>query len=140
MIDWDNKTYWAEYDHFRVSSESDKYRLHVHGYRGNAGDSMTSPWNSHDTMMFSTKDSDNDNRFYDNCADHYHGAWWFKSCFESHLNGIYYHKGAHNNYFVRNGVQWNTIHTHSSLKKVMMMVKPTKDVHDDATDYINGVD
>ncbi len=31
-------------------------------------------------------------RFYDNCAEHYHGAWWFRSCFQSHLNGRYYMK------------------------------------------------
>ena len=27
-------------------------------------------------------------------------------------------QGLHNNYFVRNGIQWNSIHTYSSLKQV----------------------
>ena len=66
-------------------------RLHVHGYHGNAGDSMTLGEN-HDNQPFSTHDRDHDSRFYDNCAEHYHGAWWFKSCFQSHLNGRYYTK------------------------------------------------
>ena len=139
MTDWDGTEYWAEYDHFRISEEDDKYRLHVHGYHGNAGDSLTSAWESHDNQPFSTKDHDNDNRFYDNCAEHYHGAWWFKSCFESHLNGVYYHKGSHDNYFVRNGIQWNTIHVHSSLKYAVMMVKPNEAVHEETDQYSNGV-
>ena len=24
--------------------------------------------------------------------EHYHGAWWFRSCFQFHLNGRYYMK------------------------------------------------
>lgn len=125
MEDWDGKKYYAEYDKFGISSEHDHYRLHVNGYHGNAGDSLTSYWHSHDEKPFSTYDKDNDDRFYDNCAEMYYGAWWFNDCFESHLNGKYYQYGSHNNYFVRNGVQWNTIHAHSSLKFVEMMIKPT---------------
>nr|UCK81475.1 fibrinogen domain-containing type 2 protein 2 [Arenicola marina] len=124
MEDFEGERYWAEYEHFQVESEDDFYRLHIHGYHGNAGDSLTSRWNNHDGMPFSTKDRDNDNRFYDNCADLFNGAWWFANCFESHLNGVYYLKGKHNNFFVRNGIQWNTIHRHSSLRAVVMMVKP----------------
>ena len=125
MEDWKGQNFWAEYDHFSVSNEADNYRLHINGYRGNAGDSLTSYWEDHNNQPFSTRDRDNDDRFYDNCAEHYHGAWWFKSCYESHLNGIYYHRGTHNSYFVRNGIQWNSIHLHASLKTVAMMVKPT---------------
>lgn len=124
MEDWDGKKYYAEYDRFGVSSEHDHYRLHVSGYHGTAGDSLTPHWQSHDQKPFSTFDKDNDNRFYDNCAEKYYGAWWFNDCFESHLNGKYYPYGRHNNYFVRNGIQWNSIHPHSSLKYVKMMIKP----------------
>ncbi|CAI9734328.1 Hypothetical predicted protein [Octopus vulgaris] len=124
MTDWEDKSYYAEYDYFRVSNEKDLYRLTVRGYHGTAGDSLTSYWEKHDGMPFSTVDQDNDGRYYDNCADYYHGAWWFNNCFDSHLNGRYYKKGHHNNYFVRDGVQWNSIHLHSSLKKVEMLLKP----------------
>ncbi|XP_013402618.1 fibrinogen-like protein 1 [Lingula anatina] len=126
METWEGKSYYAEYDSFSVGAESDLYKLSVKGYHGNAGDSLTSYWENHDGQPFSTVDRDNDDRYYDNCAKHYRGAWWFKSCFESHLNGVYYQKGKHNNYFVRNGVQWNTIHLHSSLKYAIMMVKPNE--------------
>ena len=124
MEDWDGQKYYAEYDRFSISSEKDNYRLHVSGYHGNAGDSLTASWHSHDQKAFSTYDKDNDDRFYDNCAEKYFGAWWFNDCFESHLNGKYYQYGNHNNYFVRNGVQWNTIHSYSSLKFTEMMIKP----------------
>ena len=123
MEDWDGNKYFAEYDSFSISSEKDNYRLHVSGYHGNAGDSLTASWQSHDQKPFSTYDKDNDDRFYDNCAEKYFGAWWFNDCFESHLNGKYYEYGSHNNYFIRNGVQWNSIHSYSSLKFVEMMIK-----------------
>ncbi|CAG5130240.1 unnamed protein product [Candidula unifasciata] len=124
MEDWSGKRFYAVYNHFRVDGPKHNYRLHVSGYQGNAGDSLTSLWENHDGMPFSTKDKDNDGRFYDSCAQHYQGAWWFNNCFEAHLNGKYYHKGFHKNYFQRDGIQWNTIHMYSSLKAVLMMVKP----------------
>ena len=127
MRDWEDRTYWAQYEHFRIENEANLYRLHVHGYSGDAGDSLTSQWENHNGQPFSTFDNDNDGRFYDNCAMYYEGAWWFTSCFESHLNGKYYHKGAHNDFFTRDGIQWNTIHMHSSLKEVQMMILPLED-------------
>nr|KAG5708109.1 hypothetical protein BaRGS_002845 [Batillaria attramentaria] len=124
MTDWEERTYTAVYDSFSIDSEKDLYRLHIGDYHGDAGDSLKSHWENHDGMPFSTKDRDNDGRYYDSCAEHFHGAWWFNNCFDSHLNGKYYHKGFHKNYFQRDGIQWNTIHMYSSLKSVHMMLKP----------------
>ncbi|RUS90668.1 hypothetical protein EGW08_001568 [Elysia chlorotica] len=139
MEDWNGKTFLATYNHFQVAGASDNFRLHISGYNGTAGDSMTSLWESHDGMPFSTKDKDNDGRYvesrlhgspdyryYDSCAQQYQGAWWFNNCFEAHLNGKYYTKGFHKNYFQRDGIQWNTIHMYSSLKAVQMMIKPAE--------------
>ena len=39
-------------------------------------------------MKFSTKDVDND-ILSENCAQKWHGAWWFRRCFDVHLNGEY---------------------------------------------------
>ncbi|KAL4223441.1 Fibrinogen-like protein 1 [Mactra antiquata] len=125
MEDMDGKKWYAEYDRFQVSDERDLYRLHVNGYHGTAGDSLTPYWRTHDGMPFSTRDRDNDKRFYDNCAEDYGGGWWYNDCYESHLNGKYYHNGSHNDYFVRNGIQWNSIHAYSSLNFVEIMIKPT---------------
>ncbi|KAK3776505.1 hypothetical protein RRG08_060221 [Elysia crispata] len=126
MEDWSGKRYLATYDHFRVDGARENFTLHISGYSGDAGDSMNSVWENHDGMPFSTKDRDNDGRYYDSCAAQYHGAWWFNNCFEAHLNGKYYTKGFHKDYFQRDGIQWNTIHMYSSLKGVQMMVKPAK--------------
>jgi len=58
MMTWDDHTYWAEYRHFRLSPETDKYRLSVAGFvpGGDAGDSLTSSWDNHNEQQFSTYD------------------------------------------------------------------------------------
>ncbi|XP_064613286.1 fibrinogen-like protein 1 [Liolophura sinensis] len=127
LEDWEGVKYHADYDHFSIGNEDKLFRLHVSGYHGNAGDSLTSTWESHDGQPFSTHDRDNDARFHDNCSEHYHGAWWFTSCFTSHLNGKYMQKENHKHYFVRNGIRWNTLHVYASLKSTVMMVAPREE-------------
>ena len=78
------KNGYAEYTTFRVSDESDKYRLTVGGYSGNAGDSLA----AHNGMFFSTYDRDND-RLASNFVKTYRGAWWHNQCNYSNLNGNY---------------------------------------------------
>ena len=39
-------------------------------------------------QRFTTFDADNDLKAY-NCAERFHGAWWYKSCHHSNLNGEY---------------------------------------------------
>ena len=56
---------------------------------GTAGDSLS----YHDGQPFSTKDQDNDSDS-GNCAGVYHGAWWYRSCRSSDLNGIYRHNSS----------------------------------------------
>ncbi|XP_060075899.1 techylectin-5A-like [Ylistrum balloti] len=124
---WNGSRYYAIYDYFRIEDESDDYRLHVSGYHGTAGDSMTSHRENHNGVRFSTYDTDNDLRPFDNCAMHYRGGWWYNDCFDSNLNGRYYQKGFHNNYFRQNGIHWNSLHKYSSLKTAQMMVMPASD-------------
>ncbi|KAL3842361.1 hypothetical protein ACJMK2_020384 [Sinanodonta woodiana] len=75
---------YAKYATFRIGDENSKYVLNVGTYSGNAGDSLT----YHDGMAFSTMDRDND-LDTDNCANVYHGAWWYRTCHTSNLNGHY---------------------------------------------------
>lgn len=44
MMDWDNKTAYAEYENFQVGSEDEQFKLTVGGYRGNAGDALNFYW------------------------------------------------------------------------------------------------
>jgi len=127
MEQWNGSKYYAIYDIFRIDGEEDDFKLHVQGYHGAAGYSFTSTRDNHNDMRFSTFDRDNDRRPYDNCAVHYRGGWWYSDCFDSNLNGRYYQKGFHNNFFKRNGIQWNSIHHYSSLKFAEMMLKPSDD-------------
>lgn len=126
MEQWNGQKYYAVYDIFRIADESDNYRLQISRYHGTSGDSMTTMRDDHNGMQFSTYDRDNDRRAINNCAVHYRGGWWYSDCFESNLNGRYYTKGEHNDFFRRNGIQWNSIHYHSSLKFVEMMIMPSE--------------
>ena len=58
----------------RIDSEDEGYCLHVGGYTGTAGDSLS----AHDGQKFTTVDRDNDDNYRYNCAENFKGAWWFK--------------------------------------------------------------
>ncbi|KAM9149449.1 microfibril-associated glycoprotein 4 [Pangshura tecta] len=104
LEDFENNTAWAKYADFSlsphaISAEEDGYTLHVGGFTdGGAGDSLS----YHTGQKFSTFDRDQD-LYVQNCAALSSGAWWFKSCHFSNLNGFYL-GGAHLSY--ANGLNW----------------------------------
>ncbi|XP_061166600.1 uncharacterized protein LOC133175501 [Saccostrea echinata] len=121
MMDWDNNTAYAEYDNFSIGSESEQFKLTVGGYRGTAGDALNFYWKvfSHNGMKFSTKDRDNDN-FRTNCAQVYHGGFWYNGCWAANLNGVYYHTPDYNS-SIHDGLEYFTWkRTKYSLKMVEM--------------------
>ncbi|XP_071835761.1 uncharacterized protein [Apostichopus japonicus] len=66
--------YYALYSSFSISDNSDKYRLSIGSYSGDAGkDSMSFSNNK----QFSTKDRDYDEWSSYDCAEVHRGAWWF---------------------------------------------------------------
>lgn len=178
MTDWKNEEYTAEYALFRVDDEAHKYRLELGAYLSNtstAGDSLggdstnnngneiagqeasgsggvagavSESQQSHNHMSFSTFDSDNDMRFYDNCAQIFKSGWWFNACFQANLNGLYYKyssasapagqsfasasgrnvrlvkKEEHAQLkFLRNGIHWNSIDFYKSLKSTKLRLR-----------------
>ncbi|BFZ04530.1 hypothetical protein BsWGS_07569 [Bradybaena similaris] len=109
---YNGKKYFAQYSHFTVADEHSKYRLSVGEYNGTAGDSFT----HHSGNMFSTHDNDNDVGLM-NCALTFHGAWWYKSCYQSNLNG---HWGSDSDA----GVNWNALtDSERSLSFIEMKVR-----------------
>ena len=86
---------------------------------GTAGDSLS----YHRGSAFSTKDRDNDNSSH-NCANVVKGAWWFNSCLNSNLNGVYLH-GQHSKTW--EGVLWNDWKGNRySAKRAEMKIKQVK--------------
>ncbi|XP_060019155.1 tenascin-X isoform X2 [Lagenorhynchus albirostris] len=75
---------FAQYDSFQVDSADEYYRLHLEGYHGTAGDSMS----YHSGSVFSARDRDPNNLLI-SCAVSYRGAWWYKNCHYANLNGLY---------------------------------------------------
>ena len=116
LEDFSGRKAYAEYKLFYIDGEKDNYRLHVKSYSGTAGDSMT----YHNGMQFSTKDRDRD-QASGNCATRYSGAWWYKACYYSSLNGKYF-KGPHASN--ANGVSWYYFKGYSSLKKTEIKLRP----------------
>ncbi|XP_046864220.1 angiopoietin-related protein 7-like isoform X2 [Xenia sp. Carnegie-2017] len=111
-----NKRY-AEYDYFMVKNESSLFELNLGTYSGNAKNSLTP---KHNYMKFTTKDADHDS-CEGNCAIKYKGAWWYNCCYDSNLNGYYYH-GFHEGY---KGVVWRSWKGMKySLKSTEMKIKP----------------
>lgn len=117
LKDQANLTAHASYNSFQVSLEAEKYVVRVTEFSGTAGDSLA----VHNGMMFSTPDSDNDVHDPYACAQKYTGAWWYKECHQSNLNGRY----GKNEY--AEGVIWyHWKGYYHSLKESSMKVKPRR--------------
>jgi len=114
LEDLAGNTVYAEYDSFGVGSEGAKYQLSIGSYSGTAGDSL----DYHNGYPFTTKDQDNDSHS-GNCAMQYKGAWWYRHCHTSNLNGIY-HNGS---YTGGDGLRWNSWKS-DSAKRAEMKIRP----------------
>ncbi|KAK6966145.1 BgMFREP21.3 [Biomphalaria glabrata] len=84
-LEFNNKKYFAQYENFKVLSETEKYTLKIGNYSGNAGDELS----YHNNMFFTTFDRDNDVDGGRNCAENSSGAWWYRGCHLSNLNGLW---------------------------------------------------
>eukprot|EP00070_Physeter_catodon_P020798 XP_023981863.1 fibrinogen C domain-containing protein 1-like [Physeter catodon] len=125
LEDFDNGTAYAHYGSFgvglfSVDPEEDGYPLTVADYSGTAGDSLL----KHSGMRFTTKDRDSDHS-ENNCAAFYRGAWWYRNCHTSNLNGQYL-RGAHASY--ADGVEWSSwTGWQYSLKVSEMKIRPVRE-------------
>ncbi|CAK8690188.1 unnamed protein product [Clavelina lepadiformis] len=101
LWDFDGNQAHADYSSFSIESAENLYRLHVSGYSGNAGDSLTNS----NGRPFSTGDSDNDSVRDMNCATEYGGSqgWWFDYCANSYLNGIWMRQSSG----YKHGIIWH---------------------------------
>ena len=116
LEDWNGVKVYAKYGKFNIGDEQAQYRLEVGSYSGTAGDSLA----YHNNMAFTANDRDNDNSGSRNCAVRYTGAWWYKSCHYSNLNGQYLGDKSDNR-----GARWYHFRDHLSLKFTEMKLRPS---------------
>ncbi|KAJ8033404.1 Fibrinogen C domain-containing protein 1-A [Holothuria leucospilota] len=83
----DNSSYWLSYDVFGIGDEQTNFILdNLGSFTGNTGyDYMA----FHRHQQFTTFDRDNDAHNSQNCAKRHFGAWWYRNCYASNLNGLY---------------------------------------------------
>ncbi|KAM7144069.1 ficolin-2-like isoform 5-T5 [Macrochelys suwanniensis] len=118
LRDFDNNYLFATFGSFKIAGETEKYKLILGAFvNSTAGDSLT----IHNNMPFTTQDRDND-QYSGNCATSFKGAWWYKDCHWSNLNGLYL-RGSHESY--ADGVNWKTGRGHKySYKMAEMKFRP----------------
>ena len=114
LEDWNGVRVYAKYSKLIIGDEYAQYQLELGSYSGTANDSL----GYHNNMAFTTKDRDNDKDSY-NCAIKFTGAWWYKECFYSNLNGQYL--GEKTNW---QGVRWYHFRKNLSLKFAEMKIRP----------------
>ena len=117
LEDWNGVKAYAKYGKFNVSDQHAQYRLEVGSYSGTAGDSLA----YHNNMAFTTKDRDSDKDTGSNCAVSYTGAWWYKNCHLSNLNGKYLGNTQGNG----KGVEWWNFRSALSLKFTELKLRPS---------------
>ncbi|CAG2192725.1 Angiopoietin-related protein 1,Ficolin-1-A,Angiopoietin-1,Fibrinogen C domain-containing protein 1,Ryncolin-1,Tenascin-N,Angiopoietin-related protein 7,Angiopoietin-related protein 6,Ficolin-3,Fibrinogen C domain-containing protein 1-B,Fibroleukin,Fibrinogen-like protein 1,Ficolin-1,Ficolin-1-B,Angiopoietin-4,Tenascin-R,Ryncolin-2,Techylectin-5B,Fibrinogen C domain-containing protein 1-A,Microfibril-associated glycoprotein 4,Fibrinogen-like protein A,Ryncolin-3,Fibrinogen gamma chain,Tenascin-X,Ficolin-2,T len=115
MEDLEGEQRYARYKTFYVGDVQSKFTLQVGGYSGNAGNSLDT--GAHNGQPFSTLDRDSSS----NCPKQYKGAWWYKNCHNSNLNGLYLN-GSHKSF--ADGIEWQHWKGYNySLKKTQMMIR-----------------
>ncbi|XP_062540350.1 ficolin-1-B-like isoform X2 [Armigeres subalbatus] len=123
LEDWEGESRFAKYENFEVAGEFEQYKVtKLDGYKGDAGDSMNFTLNA----KFTTFDRDHDTNEKKNCAIKYHGAWWYKSCHSSNLNGKYL-RGNTTEFGA--GMNWDTFHGMKyALKSSTIMIRRRLDL------------
>lgn len=85
------------------------------------GDCFTTAVGGINTMMFTTKDQDNDVRLNGNCAIVFPSGWWHNECHCSNPNGLYL---AGNTYLFAKGITYYIwLGDYYSLRSICLMVK-----------------
>ena len=116
LEDWSGGKAYAKYGKFNIGDEQAQYQLEVGSYSGTAGDSLT----YHNNMAFSTKDRDNDICKSNCAATNNRGAWWYKRCWHSSLNGQYLGDKRNDR-----GAVWSNFRGQLSLKFTEMKLRPS---------------
>jgi hypothetical protein len=123
MQDFSNVQRQAEYSRFFIDGSDEQYKLHVSGFSGTDG--VGDSFSYHDGHKFSAPGRDNDVHSSSHCAQTHHAGWWFRSCFASNLNGVYYHTNPVPRW---QGLQWDSwTGDYKSLQTTEMKTRPNEE-------------
>ena len=75
----------------------------------------------HNGRKFTTKDNDNDRTGSGNCAITFKGGWWYNTCYDSNLNGLYIGRVSDD----YKGIIWKHWRGPTSLKFSEMKIRHT---------------
>merc|ERR1712126_353021 len=88
MTDFDNSTYSAFYNRFKVGP-GDGYELTIGGYQSSVS-TLNNGMKQNNGMRFSTRDKDQDGWKAGNCARSYGGGgWWYANCGNVRPTGLH---------------------------------------------------
>ncbi|XP_038053525.1 microfibril-associated glycoprotein 4-like [Patiria miniata] len=119
--DWVGNTAWAEYADFQITGQDYRLRYHSYNEKSTAGDSLF----KHNGQLFSTKDKDNDNLDWFNCAEDEKGGWWYNICSYANLNGFYFNSSLEERNDYR-AITWSSWRGEIySLKRCSMKIRLT---------------
>ena len=109
LVDFEGVNYTAFYSNFQVEEEP-LFRLRISGFDEEMS-TVEDTLSQHDGMAFTTSDSDNDEHESENCAKLFVGAWWYRRCHSSNLNGFNYNNGSlpelRPEYYAKGIIWWN---------------------------------
>lgn len=115
---------FAKYGSFSLGTAAQNYKLHVSSFDAVESTIFDSLASIHDGEDFSTPDNDVDSFVGTHCAQDYSSGWWFKSCRNSQLNGVYYSDGIHPT-TTYDGIIWTGFRDEDeSLKTSVMAIRP----------------
>eukprot|EP00117_Sycon_ciliatum_P026756 scpid78298/ scgid21890/ Tenascin-X; Hexabrachion-like protein len=77
--------HYAKWSTFRVEGEANNYRLHV---SGSSSPTLQDRMTYFNGQQFSTRDRDHDS-YHGDCSNEYKGGWWYNSCHNVNVNGLY---------------------------------------------------
>ena len=118
--DFSDVSQTKRFSHFTIGSEEEKYKFDYASVL--PGYSQHGLFQRTRKMNFSTIDQDNDPIHDADCAEKYHGGWWYSSCHKDSMNGKYFATGVS---LYAQGVHWLEWKGHyKSLKSTLLMIKP----------------
>ncbi|RUS68715.1 hypothetical protein EGW08_023524 [Elysia chlorotica] len=115
----DGKDEFAYSSNFSLTDEADSYRLKLGKVWGTVS---AKGLEYQKDQQFTTFDVDHDTWPAGNCAEKFHGAWWYQACHHSNLNGAWNQTGPTGVAWISGGSWINPTFTEMKMRRVASLV------------------